>query len=216
MALDRYAVCDLAEVAPEQHPGGPGFVPLRVLLGIEAFGVTAWTAGAGEALVSEHREDGGDHGQEELYLVLAGAAEFTVDGEVVALGPGGCVAIAPGIARSAVAGADGTTLVIVGAPRGQAYQADGWEHGIGAFGHYREGDYAAAAGAYEAALEKHPESGILLYNLACCEALVGRREQALDHLQQALRIRPGLRNYSQSDSDLDSIRDEPGFPAVEA
>jgi tetratricopeptide (TPR) repeat protein len=215
MALDRYAVCDLAEVAPEQHPGGPGFVPLRVLLGIEAFGVTAWTAGAGEPLVSEHREDGED-GQEELYLVLAGAAEFTVDGETLELGPGGCVAVAPGIARSALAGADETTVVIIGAARGQAYQADGWEYGVGAFGHYREGDYAAAAAGYEAALEKHPRSGTMLYNLACCEALLGRRDQALDHLQQAFGIRPRLRAFSQSDSDLDAIRDDPRFPADEA
>jgi tetratricopeptide (TPR) repeat protein len=215
MALDRYAVCDLAEVAPEQHPGGPGFVPLRVLLGIEAFGVTAWTAGAGEALVSEHHESG-DDGQEELYLVLGGAADFTVDGEAVALGPGGCLAVAPGVARSAVAGADGTTLVIVGAPRGQAYQVDGWEHGIGAFGHYRDGDYGAAAAAYEEALERYPRSGVMLYNLACCEALLGRREQALDHLGGSLQIRPSLRSLAQTDSDLDSIRDDPRFPAAEA
>jgi tetratricopeptide (TPR) repeat protein len=213
MALDRYAVCDLAEVAPEQHPGGPGLVPLRVLLGIEAFGVTAWRADAGEALVSEHREAGED-GQEELYLVLAGGAEFTVDGEPLALGPGGCVAVAPGIARSAVATVDQTTLLIVGAPPGQAYRADGWEYGVGAFAHYRAGDHAAAADAYQAALEKHPESGLLLYNLACCEALVGRREPALDHLRRALEVRPGLRAHSQSDSDLDSIRDDPAFPAA--
>lgn len=213
MALDRYAVCDLAKVAPEQHPGGPGFIPLRVLLGIEAFGVTAWTADAGEALVSEHREDGED-GQEELYLVLTGAAEFTVDGDTLALAPGGCVAVSPGIARSARATAEGTALVVVGATRGQAYQADGWEHGIGAFGFYRDGDYAGAASAYEAALEKHPESGIMLYNLACCEALVGRREQALDHLEQAFRIRPGLRTYAQSDSDLESVRDDSRFPTA--
>jgi mannose-6-phosphate isomerase-like protein (cupin superfamily) len=215
VTLDRYAVCDLAKVAPEQHPGGPGFVPLRVLLGIEAFGVTAWTAGAGEQLVSEHREDG-DDGQEELYLVLAGAAEFTVDGEAVPLGPGGCLAVAPGITRSAVAGSDGTTLVIVGGTRGQAYQADGWEHGVGAFGHYRDGDYAAAADAYQAALQKHPDSGIMLYNLACCEALLERRGAALDHLARSLAIRPALRDYCQSDSDLDAIRDDPGFPAAEA
>jgi mannose-6-phosphate isomerase-like protein (cupin superfamily) len=214
MALDRYAVCDLAKVAPEQHPGGPGFVPLRVLLGIEAFGVTAWTAGPGEQLVSEHREDG-DDGQEELYLVLAGAADFTVDGEALRLGPGGCLAVAPGTARGAVAGADGTTLVVVGGTRGQAYQADGWEHGVGAFGHYREGDYSAAADAYQTALDKHPDSGIMLYNLACCEALLERREAALDHLVRSLAIRPGLRAYCQSDSDLDSIRDDSRFPAAD-
>ena len=210
MALDRYAVCDLAKVAPEQHPGGPGFVPLRVLLGIDAFGVTAWTAGAGEQLVSEHREDG-DDGQEELYLVLAGAADFTVDGEAVALGRGGCLAVAPGIARSAVASADATTLVIVGGTRGQAYQADGWEHGIGAFGHYREGDYAAAAEAYQAALEKHPDSGILLYNLACCEALSGRKDDAIGHLQVAFERRPNLRDLAKEDTDLDPLRDDPAF-----
>ncbi len=56
----------------------------------------------------------------------------------------------------------------------------------------------------------------MLYNLACCEALIGRSDDALDHLGRAIAILPRLRAHAQADSDLDSIRADPRFPAAEA
>ena len=50
-----------------------------------------------------------------------------------------------------------------------------------------------------------------LYNLACCEALVGRKEDAIAHLRVAFEGRPSLRDVATQDSDLDSLRDEPAF-----
>jgi quercetin dioxygenase-like cupin family protein len=203
---DRYAVLQLGD----EH-----FTPVRIRLGIEAFGVTAWRAAAGEPLVSEHSEEGGD-GDEELYLVLSGAAEFRVDGETVNLPAGGCLGVRAGAARSAKAAADGTSLLVVGAPRGRAYSGDGWELGHDAFEIYKTGDHEAALAAYRSAHAEAPESAILLYNLGCCEALTGHSEDAVEHIVRAVEARPSLRELAQTDTDLDSIRADPRFPTAQA
>ena len=206
MTSDRYAVLQL---------GDEPFTPLRLRLGIEAFGVTVRRAGAGEQIVSEHSEDGED-GNEELYVVLSGAADFVVDDENVSLPAGGCLAVRPGAARSAKASTDGTSLLIIGSTRGQAYRADGWELGYDAFEIYKTGDHEAALEAYRSAHAEAPESSILLYNLGCCEALTGHPEEALEHVVKAVEARPSLRELAQTDTDLDSIRDDPRFPAAQA
>ena len=50
-----------------------------------------------------------------------------------------------------------------------------------------------------------------LYNLACCEALAGRREDAIRHLRTAFERRPSLRELAREDTDLDSLREDSAF-----
>jgi hypothetical protein len=50
-----------------------------------------------------------------------------------------------------------------------------------------------------------------LYNLACCEVLAGRKEDAIGHLRVAFERRPSLRDVAKEDTDLDPLRDEPAF-----
>jgi len=52
-----------------------------------------------------------------------------------------------------------------------------------------------------------------LYNLACCEALAGRTDDAMEHLRAAFAGTSSerLRELAREDSDLDPIRDKPGF-----
>ncbi|HEY3766118.1 MAG TPA: tetratricopeptide repeat protein, partial [Gaiellales bacterium] len=109
---------------------------------------------------------------------------------------------------------DGTAVLAVGAPRGKAYTAPDWERAAAAAPAYRQGDYASAAATLQAALDEHPESVGVLYNLACCEALIGQRDDALVHLRRALRAAPDLAAHARADSDLDSIRDDPRFAAA--
>ena len=47
--------------------------------------------------------------------------------------------------------------------------------------------------------------------LACCEALTGRKEDAIAHLRVAFEKRPSLRELATRDTDFDSLRDEPAF-----
>src|SRR5207244_1801185 len=62
--------------------GGLEWRPIRRTLGIEAFGINAYTANAGELVVEEHDETGAGAGHhEELYVVVTGRATFTVDGK---------------------------------------------------------------------------------------------------------------------------------------
>ena len=56
--------------------------------------------------------------------------------------------------------------------------------------------------------------GTAYYNMACQYALTGSSEKAINNLAQALRLNPGLIEWSQQDSDLDSLRDDPAFQAL--
>ena len=59
--------------------------PVRKTLGVTAFGINAYTAtAAGDEVVEEHTES--QLGHEEVYVVVAGRAVFTVDGEEVDAG----------------------------------------------------------------------------------------------------------------------------------
>ena len=92
-------------------------------LGVSAFGINACTGDPGDVLMVDHDEvEFG--GQEEVYLVLAGRARFTLDGEDVDLGPGGAVRARHGAARRrrAGAGVDGGRR---GAYPDRAYGAEG-------------------------------------------------------------------------------------------
>jgi tetratricopeptide (TPR) repeat protein len=79
---------------------------------------------------------------------------------------------------------------------------------------YLEGRYAEAADAGKAALEAHSEYGDLFYNVACCESLAGRTEDALAHLERAIELSEGFRELARGDSDLDPIRSEPRFVSI--
>lgn len=62
--------------------GATGWSPIRMRLDVQAFGVNAWTAHEADTpVIPEHDEQPSGH--EELYLVVAGRATFTVEGEEV-------------------------------------------------------------------------------------------------------------------------------------
>jgi hypothetical protein len=76
---------------------------------------------------------------------------------------------------------------------------------------YEAGEYAEAADRGRELLEAHPDSSMLLYNVACAESLAGRTADALDHLARAVEQWDGGRAMASEDSDFDPIRDEPAF-----
>jgi len=64
-------------------------------------------------------------------------------------------------------------------------------------------------------LDDSPDwQGVVRYNLACVQALSGRKDQALAGLKEALRLNPSLTEWSKQDSDLDSLREESGYKAL--
>ena len=74
----RVTRVDEIPVAPTPIEDGLEWHPVRNHLGITAFGTNAYVGrAAGDLVIEDHDED--EH--EELYVVLAGTARFTVDGE---------------------------------------------------------------------------------------------------------------------------------------
>jgi TolB-like protein/tetratricopeptide (TPR) repeat protein/tRNA A-37 threonylcarbamoyl transferase component Bud32 len=66
----------------------------------------------------------------------------------------------------------------------------------------------------ERAREIDPSDARVLYNVACLYALEGKTEQALDGLEQAVRVGFGARQWIAHDPDLDGLRDHPRFKAL--
>lgn len=192
-------------------------IPVRIPLGIRAFGVNAYAAREeGGRIIEEHDELGAGAGHhEELYVVLSGRAVFTLDGEEVEAPAGTFVFVRdPATRRTAHAGEADTTVLVVGGTAGQAFEPSPWESWLEALPHYRAQDYSRAVEVMRRALEQHPDNPNVLYNLACCESLAGATGEALEHLRRAAELDPRVPGWAQADSDLDAIRDEPGFPAM--
>src|SRR6478736_6512178 len=121
------AKLDELEPAPRLSPGAPDDgrqrFDVRRLLGITAFGVSAFSAPSGAVLVNEHDETLlGEAGQEELYIVVNGAATFEIDGESVEAPTGALINVQPTAKRKATATEDGTTILVVGGTPGKPYE----------------------------------------------------------------------------------------------
>ena len=52
---------------------------------------------------------------------------------------------------------------------------------------------------------------MLLYNVACCESLAGRSDDAIEHLRLAIEHADRFRSLAADDSDFDPTRDNPTF-----
>src|SRR6476660_5879003 len=206
--MSTYKVAQLEEIE-EITDGRCPWRPVRKHFGIMSFGINAWTApNAGDRIINEHDEDG-EH--EELYIVQRGRATFELDGERIDAPAGTFVFAKPGVKRTAFAEEPGTTLVAIGAIAGKAYEASGWEIWMPLHGLYQEGKYDEAADRGRELVEGHPEYAGPLYNLACCESLAGRKDDAIRHLGQAIERSEQFRPMVAEDSDFDPVRDEAAF-----
>jgi tetratricopeptide (TPR) repeat protein len=210
-------VARIAEIEPIPVVDGKlAWRPVRRTLGIEAFGINAYTADAGELVVEEHDETGHGAGHhEELYVVVAGHATFTVDDEEIDAPPGTLVFLDdPKERRGAVATADGTTVLAIGGARGEAYRVSPWEYAFASTPAWRRQDWDEAERLLREGLDAHPANPSLLYDLACVRAQQGKTDDAIDLLRQALEAEPKYRKYAETDADLDPLRADPRFSAA--
>ena len=76
---------------------------------------------------------------------------------------------------------------------------------------YEAGEHAEAANRGQQLVAENPDDSRLLYNVACCESLAGRADDAVGHLRRAANVWDGCRDMAKGDSDFDPIRDEPSF-----
>jgi hypothetical protein len=111
-------------VALSDLPRVPGrqdieWLPLQHALRLSAFGANVFIAPAGgEELIGLHDEMGED-GQEEIYIVLAGAMRFELGDEVLELRREELVAVRDrGVRWRATALEPGSAVLVIGAPPG--------------------------------------------------------------------------------------------------
>jgi hypothetical protein len=98
--------------------------PLNAPLGVTAFGISAVVCDPDEPFTIDHDEV--ETGQQEVYIVVAGRAQFTIGEETVEAGPGEIVAIAdPAVTRGFIALDPVTRIVCVGAALDGKEQAYG-------------------------------------------------------------------------------------------
>jgi mannose-6-phosphate isomerase-like protein (cupin superfamily) len=209
--VSHYKVAHIDEIEGIDYREDSFMRPVREHFGISAFGTNAWRGeNAGDRLVPSHQEDTGN---EELYVVLRGRARFEIDGETVDAPAGTLVFCAPEADRTAFAAEPATAVLAVGSTIGKAYEVGGWEVWAPFHPQYEAGEYDAVIDSARETLEAsgHPAP---LYNLACCESLAGRKEDAIGHLSTAFERRPSLRDLAKEDTDLDPLRDIPEFQAL--
>jgi mannose-6-phosphate isomerase-like protein (cupin superfamily) len=81
-------------------------------LGVRSFGLQVLDFPAGFADYPEH--DHAEDGQEEVYVVLEGSAELTVDGERIPAEAGSLIRVEPRAKRKLVPGAYGVRILAIG------------------------------------------------------------------------------------------------------
>ena len=160
---------------------GVHWQPIRRTLGIDAFGINAYTAAApGDLVVEEHTEE--TLGHQEAYVVIAGHATFTLDGAEVDAPHGTLVFIRDtSVRRHAVAVEAGTTVLAIGGVPG-VHTPSSWEWTFGAEQYRESRDDASALGLLAEGRERFPDDPGMLYATACWESLAGNADAAITAL----------------------------------
>jgi tetratricopeptide (TPR) repeat protein len=206
MTEKRYETVTLGEIEDSR-----GWSPIRKRLGVQSFGINAWTAHEpGDEIIPEHDE--APSGHEELYFVSTGHAVFTVDGDEVDAPAGTVVYVPePDAKRGANARQAGTTVLALGGRPGDAYQPRAWETNAEVPALFDSGQVEKAKALLTKSLGKYEDNAGILYNLACANALLGETDEAFEHLKAALAGHPAYSESARDDPDFESIRDDPRF-----
>jgi quercetin dioxygenase-like cupin family protein len=185
--------------------------PVRRRFGITAFGTNVYSGDAGDRVIEEHRER---DGHEEMYVVLRGRATFTLDEDELDAPAGTLVFIRPGTLRTAFAQEDATAILAVGAKPGEVFTPSPWEDVFAGISYAETGDVDKGRAIIREGIEKLPDAWQGYYNLACLEARFGDPDEAVGLLRTALeKGGDDVKGYAEKDSDFDSVRDRPDFPA---
>jgi quercetin dioxygenase-like cupin family protein len=214
-----FEVASLDSLEPHPQHEGRLRMHVRSTLGIQGFGVNAF--GATEAdvpVIREHDESSPwSNGHEELYVVVAGHATFTVAGEAIDAPAGTLVFVSDRNAkRAAVARAAGTRVLAFGGTPGEPYRISAGEASGDWYAHYEAKEYEEGLAILQSTLADYPGNPFLYYHMACCESMLGRRDEALEHLELALAAHAPFVETARDDRDLDPVREDPRFEKLVA
>ncbi|HZQ82348.1 MAG TPA: cupin domain-containing protein [Gaiellaceae bacterium] len=210
-----YEVLSLDDLGayPRPQKDGPLLMPLRLRLGVQAFGANCWTAPVGSLVVPRHEEDSG---HEELYVIVRGRATFTVGEQTFDAPAGTLVHVEAGVLREAVAEEPDTVVLVAGGTPGKAFEAFGWESVQVAFAEGVAGRVEEGRTALNEAIAGRPGHWSNAYNLACYESRFGDLDAAFAQLREALATAPPeeIGGYLEGDDDLARMRDDPRWAEV--
>jgi mannose-6-phosphate isomerase-like protein (cupin superfamily) len=115
--MSEYSVKSIDELESIHY----GLVKLAAAeLGVQSFGMQVLDLPAGFSDYPEH--DHSDDGQEEVYVVLRGSAEFQIGGTRMPARAGHMVRIDPGTKRKLVPGPDGARVLAIGCVVDRPYE----------------------------------------------------------------------------------------------
>jgi tetratricopeptide (TPR) repeat protein len=216
--MSSFRVLAIDDVPRQQGAEGSDWLRVRKALDVKAFGVNVYGADAGNRVIEEHDELGSAAGRhQELYVVLRGRARFDLDGDEHDAPLGTAVFVRdPSVRRGAHAEEDGTLVLVAGGEADRPYEVSIWEQAADAYPYWEQGDYARAVEILRSVADRYPETGLILYNLACAETLDGDHDAALEHLARATTLEDRWRKTAQEDPDFDAIRDDPRFASAVA
>ena len=208
--MSGYAVAQIDGI-DEISDGRCPWRPVRFHFGITSFGVNAFTAHqVGDRLINEHDESQEHDLQEELYLVQRGARRSSSTASGWTHPRAHSSSFAPPLSGQRSPRSRGRRSSRSAELRGRRTYKGG-ELWMPLNHLYESGEYAEAADQGRESIEAHPEYAGPLYNLACCESLAGRTDDAIKHLRLAIDRNEPFRSLAAEDSDFDPIRDEAAF-----
>jgi tetratricopeptide (TPR) repeat protein len=73
------------------------------------------------------------------------------------------------------------------------------------------GDYVTAREHLDKLLKQNPKAEFVLYGLAALHCLTGRVEESLTTLNEAIKVKPGLRFQARNDTDFQNLAEDPRF-----
>jgi tetratricopeptide (TPR) repeat protein len=107
-----------------------------------------------------------------------------------------------------------TIVLCIGLLSGPAFAQRGQDFAAEAQQAYDSGDYSACAQLYSKALEKGSQDASLLYDAACCYALSGSQDSALQLLDKAIDAGFWNAGHMSRDEDLTSLHSDPRWAAT--
>ena len=213
----RFETLALDDAFVDNPNGERAHARIRADLGVRAFGVNANRAAAGKQVVGEHDELGpAADRHEELYVVIAGSATFTIDGEQVTAPSGTAILVQPEAKRGAVADEDGTVVLIAGGRAGEAYRTPPGGSLRGFYSLLEKQEWEGALAIARDAEAVYPGNPFILYNVACCEARLGGSDDAIEHLRESIGRHAPYAELARTDDDLASLRDDARFAELVA
>jgi tetratricopeptide (TPR) repeat protein len=201
--MARYRVLTLGEVEAVPGPASLAWRPLRDALGLRAFGASSFVAAsAGEDVVEPHTEVEG-RGHQELYVVMRGAARFTLDGESFDAPAGTLVSVPdPRVHRHGVAIEPDTEVLAFGGD--PVFRPAGHEW-IWRVRHLLPDRIEQARALVDAGLAELPDSPGIWYAQALVAAAEQQPERAREWLAKAVERAPRLLEEARAEERLAGV-----------